>query len=101
MGINLETLRPEPCVEGHSTPGGYSSKAVKPIALAKVVPGTFPFPLRHVCARLASMLACRCALPPPLRLQICSTVEFAASDLCCSMLQLMCSTMEIAACDPL
>jgi dihydropyrimidine dehydrogenase (NADP+) len=35
MGINLDTLRPEPCVEGHSTPGGYSSKAVKPIALAK------------------------------------------------------------------
>jgi dihydropyrimidine dehydrogenase (NADP+) len=34
-GVNLETLRPEPCVEGHSTPGGYSSKAVKPIALAK------------------------------------------------------------------
>ena len=26
MGINLETLRPEPCVEGYSTPGGYSSK---------------------------------------------------------------------------
>ena len=37
MGINLDTLRPEPCVEGHSTPGGYSSKAVKPIALAKVL----------------------------------------------------------------
>lgn len=36
MGINLDTLRPEPSVEGHSTPGGYSSKAVKPIALAKV-----------------------------------------------------------------
>ena len=35
MGINLNTLRPEPCVEGHTTPGGYSSKAVKPIALAK------------------------------------------------------------------
>ena len=35
MGINLDTLRPEPCVEGHTTPGGYSSKAVKPIALAK------------------------------------------------------------------
>ena len=35
MGINLDTLRPEPSVEGHSTPGGYSSKAVKPIALAK------------------------------------------------------------------
>jgi len=37
MGINLQTLRPEPCVEGYSTPGGYSSKAVKPIALAKVM----------------------------------------------------------------
>ena len=36
MGVNLETLRPEPSVEGHSTPGGYSSTAVKPIALAKV-----------------------------------------------------------------
>ena len=36
MGVNLNTLRPEPCVEGYSTPGGYSSKAVKPIALAKV-----------------------------------------------------------------
>jgi len=37
MGINLNTLRPEPCVEGYSTPGGYSSKAVHPIALAKVL----------------------------------------------------------------
>ncbi|KAK3265566.1 Dihydropyrimidine dehydrogenase [NADP(+)] [Cymbomonas tetramitiformis] len=37
MGINLDSLRPEPCVEGYSTPGGYSSKAVKPIALAKVM----------------------------------------------------------------
>jgi dihydropyrimidine dehydrogenase (NADP+) len=36
MGVNLETLKPEPCVEGYSTPGGYSSTAVKPIALAKV-----------------------------------------------------------------
>jgi dihydropyrimidine dehydrogenase (NADP+) len=36
MGVNLDTLRPEPSVEGHSTPGGYSSTAVKPIALAKV-----------------------------------------------------------------
>eukprot|EP00892_Ulva_mutabilis_P008298 jgi/Ulvmu1/5840/UM025_0099.1 len=35
IGINLQTLRPEPSVEGYSTPGGYSSKAVKPIALAK------------------------------------------------------------------
>ncbi|XP_042479364.1 dihydropyrimidine dehydrogenase (NADP(+)), chloroplastic [Macadamia integrifolia] len=37
MGINLDTLRPEPCVEGYSTPGGYSSKAVHPIALGKVM----------------------------------------------------------------
>jgi len=33
MGVNLDTLRPEPTVEGYSTPGGYSSKAVRPIAL--------------------------------------------------------------------
>src|ERR1035437_10941662 len=32
-GVNLDTLRPEPSVEGYTTPGGYSSKAVKPIAL--------------------------------------------------------------------
>ncbi|HEV7924232.1 MAG TPA: NAD-dependent dihydropyrimidine dehydrogenase subunit PreA [Verrucomicrobiae bacterium] len=37
MGINLETLRPEPTVEGLSTPGGYSSKAVRPIALRMVM----------------------------------------------------------------
>ncbi len=33
VGVNLETLRPEPAVEGYTTPGGYSSRAVKPIAL--------------------------------------------------------------------
>jgi len=69
MGINLNTLRPEPCVEGfaislttnswfclgfstthvpnnllnivvivrYSTPGGYSARAVHPIALGKVM----------------------------------------------------------------
>lgn len=37
MGVNLETLRPEPTVEGFTTPGGYSSKAVKPIALRMVM----------------------------------------------------------------
>ncbi len=37
MGVNLETLRPEPCVEGYSTPGGYSSKAIRPIALRMVM----------------------------------------------------------------
>ncbi len=33
MGVNLDTLRPEPSVEGFTTPGGYSSKAIRPIAL--------------------------------------------------------------------
>jgi len=33
LGVNLETLRPEPSVEGYTTPGGYSSLAIKPIAL--------------------------------------------------------------------
>src|SRR5215207_1572932 len=48
MGVNLETLRPEPSVEGYTTPGGYSCRAVKPIAprmvmeIAKVVRGEFP-----------------------------------------------------------
>src|SRR5450432_1294554 len=37
MGVNLDTLRPEPSVEGYTTPGGYSSKAVKPIALRMVM----------------------------------------------------------------
>ncbi|KAG9445023.1 hypothetical protein H6P81_016363 [Aristolochia fimbriata] len=37
MGINLNTLHPEPCVEGYTTPGGYSCKAVHPIALAMVM----------------------------------------------------------------
>ncbi len=48
IGVNLETLRPEPTVEGYTTPGGYSSKAVMPIALrmcmevAKVIRDEFP-----------------------------------------------------------
>lgn len=36
IGINLNTLMPLPTVEGHSTPGGYSYLAVKPIALRMV-----------------------------------------------------------------
>lgn len=45
-GINLETLRPVPTVEGYSEPGGYSGQAVRPIALrhimeiARACPGT-------------------------------------------------------------
>jgi dihydroorotate dehydrogenase subfamily 1 len=48
MGVDLETLRPEPSVEGHTTPGGYSSRAVKPIALrmameiAQLIRSEFP-----------------------------------------------------------
>jgi len=48
VGVNLETLRPEPSVEGYTTPGGYSSRAVKPIALrmvmevAKLIQSEFP-----------------------------------------------------------
>ena len=26
MGVNMDSLRPEPCVEGYSTPAGYSAK---------------------------------------------------------------------------
>jgi len=37
VGINLDTLRPEPSVEGYTTPGGYSSRAIKPIALRMVM----------------------------------------------------------------
>jgi dihydropyrimidine dehydrogenase (NADP+) len=37
MGVDLETLRPEPTVEGYTTPGGYSCKAVRPIALRMVM----------------------------------------------------------------
>lgn len=36
-GIDLETLRPIPTVQGFSIPGGYSGQAVKPIALRMVM----------------------------------------------------------------
>lgn len=47
IGVDLNTLRPEPSVEGYTTPGGYSCKAVMPIALrmcmevAKVIQSEF------------------------------------------------------------
>ena len=37
IGINLETFRPMPTVEGWSEPGGYSGRAVRPIALRQVM----------------------------------------------------------------
>jgi dihydropyrimidine dehydrogenase (NADP+)/dihydropyrimidine dehydrogenase (NAD+) subunit PreA len=48
IGVNLETLRPEPSVEGYTTLGGYSCKAVMPIALrmcaeiARLIRDEFP-----------------------------------------------------------
>jgi len=36
IGVNLNTLRPMPTVEGYTVPGGYSAQAVKPIALRMV-----------------------------------------------------------------
>ena len=48
LGVNLDTLRPEPSVEGYTTPGGYSCRAVMPIALrmcmeiSKVIRDEFP-----------------------------------------------------------
>src|SRR6476646_6234483 len=48
IGVNLDTLRPEPSVEGFTTPGGYSCKAVLPIALrmcmevAQLIKSEFP-----------------------------------------------------------
>jgi dihydropyrimidine dehydrogenase (NADP+)/dihydropyrimidine dehydrogenase (NAD+) subunit PreA len=48
MGVDLETLRPEPTVEGYTEPGGYSSTAIRPIALrmvkecAEVIRDKFP-----------------------------------------------------------
>lgn len=43
MGVDLQTLRPLPTVEGYSEAGGYSSKAIRPIALRMVME----------CARMA------------------------------------------------
>ncbi|MCA9232615.1 MAG: NAD-dependent dihydropyrimidine dehydrogenase subunit PreA [Planctomycetales bacterium] len=37
MGVDLDTLRPEPTVEGATTVGGYSSRAILPIALRMVM----------------------------------------------------------------
>lgn len=48
LGVDLDTLRPEPTVEGFTTPGGYSCQAVLPIALrmcmeiAQVIRAEYP-----------------------------------------------------------
>ncbi len=44
MSVNLDTLRPEPTVEGYTVPGGYSWKAIRPIALRMIMElGTMMF----------------------------------------------------------
>jgi dihydroorotate dehydrogenase subfamily 1 len=48
IGVDLETLLPEPSVEGYKTMGGYSSQAIMPIALrmcteiATLIRGEYP-----------------------------------------------------------
>ncbi len=48
IGVDLDSLRPEPNVEGYTTPGGYSCQAVRPIALrmcmeiSKVIQEEYP-----------------------------------------------------------
>jgi dihydroorotate dehydrogenase subfamily 1 len=37
IGIDLKTFQPQPTVCGHTTPGGYSCQAVRPIALRMVM----------------------------------------------------------------
>lgn len=37
MSVNLDTLRPEPTVEGYTVAGGYSGRAVRPIALRMIM----------------------------------------------------------------
>ena len=37
VGVDLDTLRPMPTVEGYTTPGGYSGQAARPIALRHVM----------------------------------------------------------------
>jgi len=44
IGANLQTLRPEPTVEGYSTIGGFSGQAIKPIAL-------------RACTEIASLIS--------------------------------------------
>jgi dihydroorotate dehydrogenase subfamily 1 len=49
MGVDLETLRPLPTVEGYTTPGGYSCKAVRPIALRQCMQLAQAFPDKSLC----------------------------------------------------
>ena len=37
MGVDLESLRPQPSVEGYTIAGGYSGKATRPIALRMIM----------------------------------------------------------------
>ena len=48
IGVDLETLRPMPTVEGYSEPGGYSGQAVRPIAMRHVMEIARGCPGTHV-----------------------------------------------------
>jgi dihydroorotate dehydrogenase subfamily 1 len=37
IAVDLKTMKPQPNVEGHTVPGGYSGQAVRPIALRQVM----------------------------------------------------------------
>lgn len=37
ISVDLKTMKPQPNVEGHTVPGGYSGQAVRPIALRQVM----------------------------------------------------------------
>ena len=62
MGINLDTLRPEPCVEGYTTPGGYSSK-VRPCVQCGASSRGWPCEQASDCACACD--ASRCPHPRP------------------------------------
>lgn len=44
VGVDLQTLKPLPTVEGYAVPGGYSGQAVRPIALRQVMEVARHFP---------------------------------------------------------
>jgi len=71
IGVDLNTLRPMPTVEGHTVPGGYSSQAVRPIALRMVsqlalgYPRTFPSAASAALNVLMMRLSLSCWVLPP------------------------------------
>ena len=77
IGVNLETLRPEPSVEGFTTPGGYSCKAIMPIALRMCMEDRPADPRANFRADRcrASAASNRAATPPSSSCSGCDTVQ--------------------------